>query len=68
MNCPNCKVKSYVLDAVNNTVEHETYRKRKCRGCGKVFFTLEFEVENDKPFMRKWFLNHRERKRERRHM
>lgn len=65
MNCPKCKSRAYVMDVVNNHVNQEAYRKKRCKKCGHVFFTVEFEVENDKVFMRKWFLNHRERSRKR---
>lgn len=47
MNCPKCGGEVKVLDNINNTEDNEIYRKRKCKKCGNVFYTVEFEADED---------------------
>ena len=47
MNCPKCGGKVSVLENFNNTEDNEIYRKRKCKKCGNVFYTVEFEADED---------------------
>ena len=58
MVCPKCGGKIHVVDNVN-TNENETYRQKECRKCGHVFYTVEFEVDNDKNLKDTWKNNHR---------
>lgn len=53
MTCPKCKGRPSVVCTVNVSW-NEIYRQRKCDECGHVFFTVEFEVETNKRFMREW--------------
>lgn len=57
MNCPKCGGKAAVLDVVPNPDDNEVYRKLKCAECGNIFYTTEFEVDNDETF-RKNFANY----------
>lgn len=59
MKCPKCGGRSYVVDAVDNPVQKETYRKLKCKKCDNVFYTVEFEAVRNRRFMRDWFVHHR---------
>ena len=54
MNCPKCGAKTYqtVCGGAWNKDANEYYRKRVCQGCGKVFFTVEFAVEETPAFKR----------------
>lgn len=47
MTCPVCKGKIRVTD-VTHTSDNETYRQKRCVKCGHTFYTVEFEVEDDK--------------------
>ena len=58
MVCPKCGGKIHVVDNVN-TNENETYRQKECRKCGYIFYTVEFEVDNDKSLKYIWKNNHR---------
>ena len=44
MKCPKCSNKSTVIDYVK-TPENEIYRKRKCKTCGHIFYTMECDCE-----------------------
>lgn len=59
MMCPKCGEKTTVIDTMYNPKEREFCRKRKCGGCKFTFYTVEFQVERNKRFMRDWFLFHR---------
>lgn len=60
MNCPKCKsTRLGVMDSVHNRDANETYRKRKCTECGKIFYTVEFEAAYDELFAKDWNSNHR---------
>ena len=39
MNCPVCGEKTEVLDTVH--LDQETYRRKRCKVCGEIFFTEE---------------------------
>ena len=54
MYCPKCKGKIGVLDSVYNNDENEILRKRKCKECGHIFYTIEFEVEQDDRLKQEW--------------
>ena len=58
MVCPKCGGKVHVVDNVN-TNENETYRQKECLKCRHVFYTVEFEVDNDKSLKDTWKNNHR---------
>lgn len=58
MVCPKCGGKIHVVDNVN-TNENETYRQKECRKCGHIFYTVEFEVDNDNSLKNTWKNNHR---------
>ena len=53
MNCPNCGGKVAVIDTTS-TPDGEIYRKRKCRECNYVFYTVEIEVEFDEAVRDAW--------------
>ena len=57
MVCPECGGKVHVIDNVSS--DDENYRKRECKECGHIFYTLEFEVEYDTTFKKAWRKNHR---------
>ena len=44
MNCPKCGKHMYVIDTAYIEKDAEMYRKLKCRNCGRVMYTMEFEV------------------------
>lgn len=53
MRCPKCSGAVRAIDT-RRTEENEIYRKRKCVACRHVFYTLEFEVENNSAFQKEW--------------
>ncbi len=59
MDCPICNNKSDVIDSVKNPIQKETYRKRKCKKCGNIFYSVEFEAIYDKRLASDWLLHHR---------
>lgn len=55
MICPRCNsAKIGVVDTVQNDDDREIYRRRKCRNCGKVLYTIEFEAPYDDQFSEDW--------------
>lgn len=54
MNCPKCAGKILVIDNVKNPDENEIYRKKCCRECGLIFFTVEYEVIENQRFKDDW--------------
>ena len=58
MKCPKCSNKSTVIDYVK-TPENEIYRKRKCKTCGHIFYSVEFVAEQDEVFEKEWSKYHR---------
>jgi transcriptional regulator NrdR family protein len=60
MNCPKCNCSSCTtIDTVQNRTDNEVYRKRKCRDCGHIFYTSEFEVEYSDQFKKDWNKHYR---------
>ena len=47
-----CNGKTAVIDTVKG--EDEIYRKRKCLKCGKIFYTVEFEVDSYDSIKENW--------------
>ena len=41
--CPKCGEKTKVMDIVHGP--DKTYRRRRCRVCGRIFYTLETPIE-----------------------
>ena len=63
MDCSRCGGRTKVLDS--RSVEEGTFRKRICEGCGRIFYTSEYEDDQDtgghdgiKAFWNKWRLKH----------
>ena len=64
MNCPKCGDESGVINGAFNHKQNERYRQRKCKSCGHVFYTTEFEVEYTQSFAYDfWYVYHRGQKR-----
>ena len=59
MVCPKCGGKTHVRDNSGNKDTNENYRQRVCKECGHRFYTVEFEVEEDKLFKKSWWRNYR---------
>ena len=68
MTCPKCEGKVTVTDSVHNSDTNETYRYKECLGCGRKFYTIEFEVDVDDKFMDEWYKHHRSRGRAKTHV
>ena len=62
MTCPKCNGKLQITDIVHNPKEHETYRLKKCRSCKYIFFTVEYEVIQNRRFAEDWAEYHRAHK------
>lgn len=58
MVCSKCGGKVKVDMVVKNEDKNEIYRKRKCKNCGRYFYTMEFESHFDDRF-RKAFIKWR---------
>ena len=56
MLCPKCKnlARMDQRNLVTNAKENEVYRKYICKNCRYVFFTVEFEAEENKKFKEEW--------------
>lgn len=61
MICPKCHGRVEVKDSVN-VAWNEIYRRRQCVECGHVFYTAEFEVEQNHRFEREWFRFYKKKK------
>lgn len=48
MTCPNCSGATTVTDT--GTGSDEVIRRRKCKKCGYIFYTVEHEIEHPKPW------------------
>ena len=60
MICEKCGSKEVkTVDTRHNDESYETYRQKVCKNCGRTFYTMEFEVEDDADFMESWCKNHR---------
>lgn len=55
MNCSKCGGDTRVTDTNCNTDANERYRRRKCKVCGKVMWSIEFEVEFDEKYREQWY-------------
>jgi uncharacterized Zn finger protein len=62
MNCPKCDGQTKVNDVVK--AKNENYRRILCKSCGHVFFTVEYETENNESFRNNWNRNNRRYKKE----
>ena len=55
MKCPTCNSSNNIThDFVTNPETNEVYRRRDCKNCGRVFFTVEFEVEVTEKLQEEW--------------
>lgn len=54
MICTECGGDVMVTDSARKP-DGEVYRRRKCKGCGRIFYTIEFEVEKDEKFLVEWY-------------
>jgi transcriptional regulator NrdR family protein len=52
MVCPSCYGKLEVVDTVRDS--DKVYRRRKCKACGELVYTLESEVEPDSVYRGTW--------------
>ena len=59
MICPICNGDVYVIDTVHNEEQGELYRRRKCTGCGRMTYSIEYEVEWNDKFKKQWTKWHR---------
>ena len=58
--CPKCKCNaSEVCDTVRNESDGEVYRRRRCKGCGADFYTIECEISDTPEFKKQWKKHHR---------
>lgn len=48
MTCPKCGRKTTVTESrlANDQGEEVRVRRRRCKYCGKTFFTIEYEIED----------------------
>lgn len=44
MKCPACGSRNYIAVITNNLIDSQTIRKRRCRDCEHVWFTVELAV------------------------
>ena len=53
MKCPKC---GHITQVTHLTTsgENEEYRRRRCRWCGRVFFTIEFDIEENEQLRNEW--------------
>lgn len=52
--CPKCGEAARVIDSCRNIDDNEMYRKNACVACKHTFFSVEYEIEDDAAFKRKW--------------
>ena len=55
MNCSNCGGDTKVTDTNHHAGVNERYRRRKCKVCGKIMWSIEFEVEFDDKYKEQWY-------------
>lgn len=48
MTCPKCSGRSMVVDVKH--IDNETHRRKRCKYCGHVFFTLELIADDGTEF------------------
>lgn len=60
MICAECGARAKVIES--RSIEEGTFRKRMCTGCGRVFYTAEYEEDGGrdgiKAFWNKWRFRH----------
>lgn len=63
MYCRECGGKTIVIES--RSIEEGTFRKRRCRGCGRMLYTSEYEDHWDdggrdgiKAYWKKWRYTH----------
>ena len=54
MICPKCGGLAKVLDVRPNDDEKEVYRKYKCCRCDDIFYTLEYRVDFQGYYKKRW--------------
>ena len=54
MKCPDCGGLLRGADILHIAENNENFRRRICTKCGKVVYTVEFEVEPDERFRKEW--------------
>ena len=54
MLCSECGGVSKVCDTRYDGKENEVFRHHMCNDCLHEFFTIEFEIENNKKFANMW--------------
>ena len=52
--CPKCGGEVKVRDTRHNDEHDETYRRYVCSSCGIMFFSVEYQVEENEAFFRNW--------------
>ena len=52
MICTQCGSKLEVVDTVRD--DDDVYRRRRCKACGKLVYTLESEVEPNAEYHSNW--------------
>ena len=62
MICPKCGGKTGVIDNSSCASSNEEMRKRCCKECGYIFYTVEFIAEYDDYFKKIWWKYHRSKK------
>lgn len=61
MKCPKCGGDVRIVDIVR-AADNELWRKKKCEDCKRIFYTIEFEVEENQQFKEEWEVYIRTRK------
>lgn len=63
MKCAECGARAKVIES--RSIEEGTFRKRMCTGCGRIFYTSEYEDDQDdggrdgiKAYWKKWRYTH----------
>ena len=62
MRCSECKGELKAIDTVHNSDGDETYRAKKCLKCGRITYTVEYEVIQNQRFAEDWADAHRYRR------
>lgn len=57
LRCPECKSNKVVSVEEVRTAENEAYRRNRCIECGRMFYSLETEIEADKQMRYIWRKN-----------
>lgn len=59
--CTRCGGNSAVKDTRPNIHDKEVYRQRKCKSCGRIFYTIEREIQASDQFMKRWYNHYRKK-------